>query len=57
LLEVSAAQHPGKKVAVFTHKLPIALLKIRFQSHPPEQIWSLLPANAAWEIFEVDDGG
>jgi broad specificity phosphatase PhoE len=50
------AQHPGKKVAVFTHKLPIALLKIRFQSHPPEQIWSLLPANAAWEIFEVDGG-
>jgi broad specificity phosphatase PhoE len=49
-----AARHPGGKVAVFTHKLPIALLKIRFQAHPPEQIWSLLPANAAWEIFEVN---
>ncbi len=42
-----------EKVAVFTHKLPIALLKIRYQGHPPESIWSLLPANAAWEIFEV----
>jgi len=49
-----AARHPGKKVAAFTHKLPIALLKIRFQGHPPEQIWSLLPANAAWEIFDVE---
>jgi len=49
-----AIWQPGKKVAVFTHKLPIALLKIRFQAHPPEQIWSLLPANAAWEVFEVD---
>jgi len=50
-----AAQHPGGKVAVFTHKLPVALLKIRFQAYPPEQIWSLLPANAAWEIFEVNN--
>lgn len=49
-----AAQHPGGKIAVFTHKLPIALLKIRFQAYSPEQIWSLLPANAAWEIFEVN---
>jgi broad specificity phosphatase PhoE len=50
-----AARHPQGKVAVFTHKLPIALLKIRYQAHPPEQIWSLLPANGAWEIFEVGD--
>ena len=53
--DAMVARHPGGKVAAFTHKLPIALLKIRFQAHPPEQIWSLLPANAAWEIFEVDN--
>lgn len=47
------AQHPQGPVAVFSHKLPIALLKIRFQGCPAEKIWSLLPANAAWEIFEV----
>lgn len=52
-----AARHPQGKVAVFTHKLPIALLKIRYQAHPPEQIWSLLPANGAWEVFEMGDGG
>jgi broad specificity phosphatase PhoE len=53
--EDMVARHPGDKVAVFTHKLPIVLLKIHFQGHAPEQIWSLLPANAAWEIFEVNN--
>lgn len=48
-----AARHPGATVVIFTHKLPIALLRIRYQGHPPESIWSLLPKNAAWEIFEV----
>jgi probable phosphoglycerate mutase len=50
-----AACHPQGKVAVFSHKLPIALLKIRYQGYSAEQIWSLLPANGAWEIFEVID--
>jgi probable phosphoglycerate mutase len=49
-----AAHHSQGRVAVFSHKLPIALLKIRYQGHPVEKIWSLLPANGAWEIFEVD---
>lgn len=47
------ARHPQGNVAIFSHKLPIALLKIRWQGHPAGQIWSLLPANGAWEIFEV----
>lgn len=49
------ARHPQVTVAVFTHKLPIALLKIRYQGYAPEAIWSLLPANGAWEVFEVAD--
>ncbi len=48
-------RHPQGRVAVFTHKLPIALLKIRYQGHPPEKIWSLLPQNGAWEEFEVEN--
>lgn len=48
-----SATHTGQKVAVFSHKLPIALLKIRYQGHPHAKIWSLLPANGAWEVFEV----
>jgi broad specificity phosphatase PhoE len=47
------ARHPNERVAVFTHKLPIALLKIRYRGHAPDELWSLLPANAAWELFEV----
>lgn len=47
-------RHPRGKVAVFTHKLPIALLKIRYQGYPPEKLWSLLPANGAWEIITVN---
>jgi broad specificity phosphatase PhoE len=47
------ARYPSGLVAVFTHKLPIALLKIRWQDLPPDEIWSLLPGNAAWEIFEI----
>lgn len=48
------ANHWQGTVAIFAHKLPIALLKIRYQGHPPEKLWSLLPANAAWEIFTVN---
>jgi broad specificity phosphatase PhoE len=48
------ARYPNERIAVFTHKLPIALLKIRYQGHKPEELWSLLPANAAWELFEVE---
>ena len=47
------ARHPTDGVAIFTHKLPIALLKIHFHGHPAAAIWSLLPANGAWEIFET----
>jgi broad specificity phosphatase PhoE len=47
------AGHAGGLVAVFSHKLPIALLKIRYKNFPPAAIWSLLPANGAWEIFDV----
>jgi broad specificity phosphatase PhoE len=46
------ARHPKDPVAVFSHKLPIALLKIRHQNYPVDQIWTLLPANGTWEILD-----
>jgi broad specificity phosphatase PhoE len=49
-----ARHHPGGTVAIFTHKLPIALLKIRYRGHDPSMLWSLLPANATWERFEIE---
>jgi broad specificity phosphatase PhoE len=51
------ARHPTGIIAVFSHKLPIALLKIQYQGHPAQRIWSLLPANAAWEIFRLNSQG
>ncbi len=48
-----AARHPGGTVAVFTHKLPIALLKIALHGAPADRLWELLPANGAWEVFHV----
>lgn len=47
------ARHPEEPVAIFSHKLPIALLKIRYKAYPPEDIWSLIPANGAWEVFTL----
>lgn len=49
-----AARHPRGTVAVFTHKLPIALLKVRYKNHSTADLWSLLPAHCAWEIFEIE---
>lgn len=46
-------RHPDGRVAVFTHKLPIALLKIEFKGYPPDRLWELLPQNGAWEVFEI----
>lgn len=47
-------RRPQGIVAVFSHKLPIALLKIRYQHYPADEIWSLIPANGAWEVFNVE---
>jgi broad specificity phosphatase PhoE len=47
-------RHPQSIVAVFSHKLPIALLKIRYQHYPASKIWSLIPVNGAWEVFYVE---
>ncbi|MBA3533924.1 MAG: histidine phosphatase family protein [Ardenticatenales bacterium] len=58
LLEAVAdmtARYPRGTMAVFTHKLPVALLKIYYQNHAPSAVWSLLPTNGAWEVIEVGE--
>lgn len=52
IIDEIIARHVDETVAIFTHKLPIALLKIRYQTYSPDELWSLLPANGAWEIFQ-----
>jgi broad specificity phosphatase PhoE len=51
------ARHPRAQVAVFSHKLPIALLKIRYLGYAASDLWSLLPVNGAWEVFTVNPPG
>jgi probable phosphoglycerate mutase len=49
-LDEIAARHDGP-VAVFTHLLPIALLRCRAAGRPLDHIWDLLPENATWEVL------
>ncbi|MGC8875097.1 MAG: histidine phosphatase family protein, partial [Chloroflexia bacterium] len=49
-LDEIASRHEGV-VAVFTHLLPIALLRCRARGRPLDRIWELLPENATWEVL------
>lgn len=52
-IDEMVTRYPQGIVAVFSHKLPIALLKIRYQHYAAGEIWSLIPANGAWEVFHI----
>jgi broad specificity phosphatase PhoE len=52
-VEDIARQHPVQRVAIVAHKLPIAVIKCRYQDIPLERIWDLIPPNAEWEVVEV----
>ena len=52
-VEDIAQQHPDQRVAIVAHKLPIAVIKCRYQGIPLEYIWELIPPNAGWEVVEV----
>lgn len=53
-VEDIARQHPGQRVVIVTHKLPIAVVKCRYQGIPLERIWELIPPNAGWEVVEAE---
>ncbi len=53
-VEDIAQQHPGQRVAIVAHKLPIAVVKCRYQSIPLERLWDLIPPNAEWEVVSVE---
>jgi broad specificity phosphatase PhoE len=53
-VEDIARQHPGQRVAIVAHKLPIAVIKYHYQSIPLERIWELIPPNAEWEVIAVE---
>ncbi len=51
-LDEIAARHPGGQVAVFTHKLPIAVTLCRLQGLPLDRFWDQIPENGAWVVLE-----
>jgi broad specificity phosphatase PhoE len=53
-VEDIARQHPVQRVAIVAHKLPIAVIKCRYQDIPLERIWDLIPPNAKWEVVSVE---
>jgi probable phosphoglycerate mutase len=53
-VEDIARQHPGQRVAIVAHKLPIAVIKCRYQDIPLKRIWDLIPPNAKWEVVSVE---
>ena len=47
-----AARHPGQRVAVVAHELPIAILTTHAAGIPLEQLRAHMPPNAAWREIE-----
>ncbi len=45
-LDDIASRHPGKRVVVVTHKLPIAIIRSMVAGNPPHEVWNAIPENA-----------
>lgn len=48
------SRHAGETVGLVSHRIPIALLKIRYQHLPPEQVRAIEIPNASWEVIPLD---
>jgi broad specificity phosphatase PhoE len=47
------ARYPGERSGVVLHRIPIALLKMRYQGLDPDSIRQLNLPNAGWEEIEI----
>ncbi len=47
--DISAA-HPEGTVAVFLHKIAMALVRCRLRGLSPNRFWEVIPDNAAWDV-------
>ena len=47
------ARHPGQRIGLVTHRIPIALLKVRYQGLDPDAVRTLELPNTYWEEIEV----
>ncbi|NPA06191.1 MAG: histidine phosphatase family protein [Chloroflexi bacterium] len=46
-------RHPDDVVLVVSHRLPLALLKIRYQGYSPDQVRTIPIPNAGYEVLEL----
>lgn len=49
------ARHRGQTVALVTHRIPIALLKVRYQGLDPDAVRRLELPNTYWEVLAIED--
>jgi broad specificity phosphatase PhoE len=47
------SREPGRKIGLVTHRIPIALIKVRYQGMDPEIVRTLHLPNAYWEEIEI----
>jgi probable phosphoglycerate mutase len=47
------ARHPGQRIGLVTHRIPIALIKVRYQGLDRDAIRTLELPNTYWEEIEV----
>ncbi|MFB0515285.1 MAG: hypothetical protein ACETWG_01625, partial [Candidatus Neomarinimicrobiota bacterium] len=49
------SRHQGHSIGLVTHRIPILLLKIRFQGLDPDAVRTAQLPNTFWEIIPLDD--
>ncbi len=50
-------RHQGQTIGIVTHRLPMALLKVRYQGLDPQQVRQIPIGNTAWEVISLGDEG
>ena len=54
-IEEILARHPGEKVGVVAHRIPIALIKVRYQAMSPDIVRTLHLPNVYWEEIVISE--
>ena len=47
------SREPGQKIGLVTHRIPIALIKVRFQEMDPDIVRTIHLPNAYWEEIDI----
>lgn len=55
-VEDIVARHKGQRIGLVTHRVPIALIKARYQNLDPDTVRTLELPNTYWEEIVVEEG-